>query len=391
MTDDRGVYRIYGVPAGKYFVAVGKTDAQMFMVPTDLGRDYPLTYYPGTTNEAEAKEVSVAGAGEAAGVNIAVGSRGFTFAVSGRVVVPEHGAPAASYWIVYGKYTEGQQNFVPTNFGGAVSADGKFRFEGVGPGDYGVVIAAQPGTPGAGYSDVTPVRVSDADVGDVEITVRSGATVTGVVSMEDLPDPAMRDSLTKFQIIATVSSMGDQGAAPIPAQAEIGRDGVFTLSGLRPGAVKLWLNDFNAPKGFSILRIEREGVPIANGFDVGADESISGLRVVLGYGTGVVRGQVVFKNGSVPKKHELFAVASRVGGADNPRPFRVDERGQFVIEGLAPGDYKVSLILLPDPVVKVFGFEPDPGQTVSVANGGAASVTLTVDFDAVQIVEKPRW
>jgi protocatechuate 3,4-dioxygenase beta subunit len=390
MTDDRGVYRIYGVPSGRYFVAVGKTDQQLVTVSTDLGRDYPLTYYPGTTNEAEAKEVAVSAGGEASGVNIAIGGRGLTYALAGRVLVPERGAAASSYFVVYGPTAEGQQNFIPTSFGAGVAADGKFRIEGLAPGTYGLTVVTQPNTAGAGYGDLVTVTVADADLTDVDIPVHGGATVAGTLVIENPPDPAAASSVSKFMVAATVTPSEPSLSTPLPVTAGVGADGSFALSGLKPGLVKLLLQDFTGPKGFSILRIERENVPIENGILVGEDETIANVRVVIGHGTAVIRGQVTFENGKLPKDHELIAIATRVGGAMIARPFRVDERGQFVVEGLATGDYTVTLWAVANQT-KVFEFKPGVEQTVSVGAGSSATMALTIDWAKVELVERRPW
>ena len=52
-TDDRGAYRLFGLPAGRYKVSLGESDGTLVM--GRVGGFYRLTYYPGVTNVAEAK------------------------------------------------------------------------------------------------------------------------------------------------------------------------------------------------------------------------------------------------------------------------------------------------------------------------------------------------
>ena len=87
----------------------------------------------------------------------------------------------------------------------------------------------------------------------------------------------------------------------------------------------------------AIIRIERDGVPVPNGFAITADETISGLRVVIGYGTGVLRGLVTFK-GDPPKSLRIFAIASGTGGTSAERWAPVDDRGQFAVKILGRGE-----------------------------------------------------
>ena len=54
-TDDRGVYRVFGLPAGRYLVSVGREQGSVTLgVPQG---NYRRTYYPGVTDEARATEV----------------------------------------------------------------------------------------------------------------------------------------------------------------------------------------------------------------------------------------------------------------------------------------------------------------------------------------------
>ena len=59
-TDDRGVYRIYGLPAGQYLVSAGEDRSGGGL---SFGRGekvfFPRTFYPGTTEKSEAKPVEL--------------------------------------------------------------------------------------------------------------------------------------------------------------------------------------------------------------------------------------------------------------------------------------------------------------------------------------------
>jgi len=69
-TDDRGVYRIYGLPEGRYLVSVGYAlHAQRI---TSGSAFYPRVYYPKATSESEAKVIEVSEGSEATNVDITV-------------------------------------------------------------------------------------------------------------------------------------------------------------------------------------------------------------------------------------------------------------------------------------------------------------------------------
>lgn len=67
-TDDRGIYRVYGLPAGKYIVSVGGTTGYRSDSSKTYESDTP-TYYPSSTRDA-ATEVTVNSGDEVRGIDI---------------------------------------------------------------------------------------------------------------------------------------------------------------------------------------------------------------------------------------------------------------------------------------------------------------------------------
>jgi hypothetical protein len=89
-TDDRGVYRIYGLPAGKYIISAGTEGNR----PGANRRiRYPRTYYPDATEAAQAQLVEVSSGSVAEGIDIRMGAPMKTYAVTGRAVDAETGEP----------------------------------------------------------------------------------------------------------------------------------------------------------------------------------------------------------------------------------------------------------------------------------------------------------
>ena len=67
-TDDRGIYRVFGLPAGKYKLAIG--DKFGAFTSTRGRRFYPQTFYPDVTEEAKAKIIEVSDGGESLGSGV---------------------------------------------------------------------------------------------------------------------------------------------------------------------------------------------------------------------------------------------------------------------------------------------------------------------------------
>ncbi|HYM00718.1 MAG TPA: carboxypeptidase-like regulatory domain-containing protein, partial [Blastocatellia bacterium] len=132
-TDDRGVYRLYGLPAGRYQVHVVQP------TPARTDPDSHATYYPGVEDPASAGKVDITAGSEAAGIDIKVTIRSSaTYRLSGRVV-DESGNPVAGVQVTYGSTAEGRAGAaggepVQTN------SVGEFHMQGLHNGSYQATV-----------------------------------------------------------------------------------------------------------------------------------------------------------------------------------------------------------------------------------------------------------
>ena len=353
-TDDRGVYRIYGLLPGRYKLSVGifrrQSQGQLY---------YPQTYYPGVTDEAKAGIVEVTEGGEVVGVDIIL-ARVRTFEVSGRLVDAETGKHQAG--IKWGYAGNGV-----SNFGEQSDANGGFRVTGLMPGRYKVIAACE----GDYYMDPIEFDLVDRDVTGLELKRYRGASISGKVVFEGANDPAVLRKLNQVYVYA--SEVG----------SEVNPDGSYYLCGLRPGRVTISAGSSQSP-GLQLLRIERDGADVSGGIDVLPGDHVTGVRIVLAHYAGVIRGTVIVVGSVLPEGLRLIVVARRLGDDSEARFAATDERGRFVFEGLNPGDYELfagsnfrgSRRGLQQPRFK------DVLQTVSVAN--AAETTITIQLNAIE-------
>src|SRR6185369_8698199 len=65
-TDDRGIYRAFGLRPGKYKVSVGQDES----LPTDPRPAYRQTFYPSVTDFAKATVIEVTAGSEATNIDI---------------------------------------------------------------------------------------------------------------------------------------------------------------------------------------------------------------------------------------------------------------------------------------------------------------------------------
>jgi 5-hydroxyisourate hydrolase-like protein (transthyretin family) len=391
-TDDRGIYRLFGVPPGRYLVSVGTARGDADMVAVGMSRGaYTLTYHPAASDEAGATVVPVEAGGEARGVDIMVGRREQTYSASGRIVDAATGKPAPNVGVACGLVREGDRQIFPSTFGNTTDSKGEFRVDGLPPGKYAAFVLSILETTGTGYSDPVYFEIDDRNVTGLEIKMHPGASISGVAVMEGVDDPAILARLSQVRLSARVEDPG--GGGPIPLNfrwSQVESDGSFRIAGLPAGGVRLEWNRWDGPKGFSIVRIERDGVVLTDKLVLGAGEEVTGVRVVFGYGEGLVRGTVKLEGGKLPEGSMLSAVWRRAGGIHGWEYAQVDERGQFLIENLPAGEYEVSARVWSTGSRKLFAFNPDVKRVVRVPETGTVEATLIANVAETELVEAPR-
>jgi protocatechuate 3,4-dioxygenase beta subunit len=290
-TDDRGVYRIFGLRAGRYLVSAGG-ESDVFTGNTG---NYPRAWRPDAPDENQAKVVEVTSGGEVTGVDIRLGAIKKTYEALGRVVDDETGKPVAGAGVICIKVKADDGAAIDgTGFGGyggnaKTDEQGNFRFAGLAPGQYQLNLADYESfLMGGGnyYSDEAKFEIHGGDVAGVEMRAKSGATISGVAVIEDA-DQSAKSSLSQTMLMAYSSppspnEVGENAvASPMtPAVSRVGSDGAFSLKGLRPG--KVMLQAFIMTAGpLKITRIERGGVEMTEGIVVTGREGITGVRVII--------------------------------------------------------------------------------------------------------------
>jgi hypothetical protein len=187
-------------------------------------------------------------------------------------------------------------------------------------------------------------------------------------------------------------------SAMTPVGSRIGSDGGFSLKGIRPGKVMIQAISMNGA-ALNITRIERGGVEMRDEILVTGREEISGVRIVFGKGSCAIRGQVNVTGGGALKDWRMYVSAS--GEKEGVAAFfgasggsaEVDDKGRFVIEGLLPGEYQLTLMASSRSDTNSPS-RPDDGvpapvtQKVIVTKGQDAQVTMTLDLSKRNREEK---
>lgn len=358
-TDDRGMYRIYGLAPGTYLVSAGGGSGgpSFSLVPYET--DVP-TYAPSSTRDG-ATEYNVRG-GEETNVDIRYRSDpGHT--VSGTVKLAA--ANGANVMLM-----PADGGFMPA--AGAMQAPGARGFEltGVGDGDYYVIAMEFPMTamapttiPEIPVSEPKRITVKGADISGLELIPRPPSSISGRIALEPskAPEcqgkrkPLFAETLVELQrpekdpdVIAPFMRMLAGGVAPDPK-------GAIVFRNLTPGRyrfeprfhARFWYLQsisIGAPSTATPARTATPKVdPAASWTSLKTGEKISDLTITLAEGAASIRGRVpVAEGASIPAGTAVYLVPAEADKAgDMLRYFVTDVGydGTFALNSLPPGRY----------------------------------------------------
>ncbi|HKQ52726.1 MAG TPA: carboxypeptidase-like regulatory domain-containing protein, partial [Pyrinomonadaceae bacterium] len=166
-TDDRGVYRIYGIAPGKYTVSVGEITGEGSVRFGFGGRGYyQRTYHPDTTDAAKATVIEINEGTEVTNADITVGHKSRSFVASGRIV-DESGKPVAGAQVGHGVLLNEGDDMGGMGWGSLSDSQGRFRLDGLLPGRYAAFVWTEGNA--EGYSEGLKFEITDGDVSGLEL------------------------------------------------------------------------------------------------------------------------------------------------------------------------------------------------------------------------------
>ena len=371
--------------AGRYKISAGDNGGGA----TLRSGFYQKTYHPDTTEIAKAAIVELGEGAEAKNIDITLGPRSRTYAVSGRIIDADNGEPLAGVNYAFGALQQNGGQTVMAGFttpGTPTNSKGEFRLEGVAPGRYGVMtirssFGMDPSQPKI-YSDPVPFEVTDDDVSDVELKAHRGLTISGTVVTEAITNKAALAGVSRLVVsgISQAPPTTIQTSYAGYVSSPIAADGSFQLEGLRPGRVSLSIGAFSAgeSRGYTISRITANNGEVPNRqIEVPQGQNISGVRIYIQFGSGVLKGEVRITGGTLPADTSMSVYLQTQNPSARVAGGPVDSRGRFTLYGIPPGTY--------DAVLQVFGSDgntrPSPvHQTVIVTEDAESQITFTLDL-----------
>ena len=371
-TDDRGIYRAFGIPPGSYKVAAGSGDEDSFGARYHAAF-YKRTYHPNTSDPAQAKVIEVSEGSEATNVDITLGRSMTTYTASGRIV-DEAGRPVPNVPYAVSHFVNANSTHSMST-GAASNARGEFKLEKLTPGSYAAMIRAEEMS--ELRAEQVRFEIIDADVTGLVITVKKAGSISGVLVVEGADDKAMREQLKTTGVGVSVSgAVAERGGWG--HYARLAEDGSFRIGGLAPGTATFHISSSSR---FRIVRVERDGVVQPRGVEIREREHVTGIRLIANYANASIRGTIEIQNGTLPPNAHFSVWLAKLGEDpytnNSAHGTQVDARGQFVIDGLMPGNYELNAGIF---VPNARGRTAHKKQEVVVTAGAVTNVTVTLDL-----------
>lgn len=400
-TDDRGMYRIFGLPPGEYVVStrppmpgdrpIGAPTGGSEVRPTTAAElqwaerqiagasgpaappgtppappapaapvTYATVYHPNVVDAAGAAVVSVSAGQERAGIDIRV--RYVTTArIEGTVTAPDGQTPAGVQIMLIPK-NDGAVNDIDIaraqsliNVGlmaspgsARINPDGTFAMQGVEPGGYWLTArtTARP-APAAGATASTPLLwasvdldVDGRDIRGIAVALAPAVTIAGRVVFVGAP-AAPPDTRVTFLL----SPMHPASVA-VNTIITPDADGAFVVNGVVPGRYRL-----NATSGAWSLQSAVIGErDVTDGmFDVARGGDITNAVITL-TNTPASLGGTLFDASSRPSSDLsviLFSTNRAVWFSGSRRlrqPVRPDSNGRFAFTAIPAGEYYLAAL-----------------------------------------------
>lgn len=352
-TDDRGIYRIFGLRAGVYLVVVNFS--RISTGGAAAYEEYLPVYYP-ASSRAEAGEVRVAAGSEAAGIDIRyVRARGHSISgtIEAQYDLKRDGSSALSVVLI--QYPGG--NAIGSGAVNVMGGSREFVIRGVSDGEYQLRANGRLNPNEMLTGPLRRVTVSGRDVTGIKLTALPYGAIVGRIVVES-PTPAIAEACRTRPAGSVGEIVVRPGRLPKPDDAGLPfyysfqgipvEQGAFTLRNLHAGDYRLnitlqgerwYVRDLTGEvvrgRGFPV-NFNRHPLRVNYG------ETLVGLKVTLSEGAASVAGRVELQQPG--ERYRIHLVPAEQSAGDNvTRYYEVitNREGRYGLGNLAPGRYRL--------------------------------------------------
>lgn len=339
-TDEKGEYHIHNLAPGRYY-AFAHCRTQLPAAHPLLPRGDPRIphetylwqFYGGGVDPANATRLKVVAGASIDGVDFQM-TRVPAYTLRGSVAGGDPSPLAGRVTVMLMPMNRTMRSLMQASVS-VDPASRNFQIQAVIPGAY--VLTAFSNREGRLFAAEQPVQIGSAPPDPVSITLQSGVDLKGGVQFDSDEHPPLENG----QISLTPM---DEPMFTRQLQAQVDKDGAFTLSGVLPGRWRLFVSMPGYLKSASLA-----GQPVApGGFQIAAGAG-GPLRIVMGSQMVEVHVEVA----GAPPDRQVSAVifpedTDRLG-AGLERVGSSMGTGRIEFGTLAPGRYRVFALDSPNP------------------------------------------
>lgn len=344
-TDDRGVFRIYGLVPGDYYVSAGLRSPQAMVAPGGVTTSNPLegyapTYFPGTANPNEASRLTVRAADETANVSFSLISARLA-RVSGRATTSA-GAPVVQGFITMMPADRLSSGTIMSMTSAITRADGSFQMLGVAPGTYNVMLRPRGmPTPDAEFANMR-ITVGQGDLDGVLLVSSRGALARGIVTTdENTPLPVLPQQVTIF------ARPTDPEVMIMGGDSRVDADWTFEISGL--SEPRLITGNIAESDDWTLKAVMHNGIDVTDTpIEFVPGRTVEGLQLIFSRKRTEISGRISGDR-ETPDTDATVIVFSedpaRWGFASRyVRSARPSQDGRYSLRGMPPHDYLLAVV-----------------------------------------------
>lgn len=375
-TDDLGQYRIFALPAGRYYIGVS------FQMPASSPASmvYAPEYYPGTTDPSQATAINAKPGDTESGIDITL-TPVESARLSGQVIGGDTSGglrrPGFFVFLLPSNSAEPYAALGPVAHSTIRDAQGDFEIDNVPPGSYTLVAQSfvRRGT-GALIAELPVELAPGQNLSGLQLTLSPGTVISGTVTADSSPGFDMGHLAVQL-ISSSQNPMGGRSGVVVS------RDGKFTLQNIYPGKYRVNVASIAAPYYLKSATFNGADA-LDSGLTIPAGMASGTLAISLGLDGGTLTGSVTGQDNksAVDAAVVLIPDAPRRDRDDLYKVTHTSSMGMFSLEGIAPGNYKVfSWENVENEEYKDQDFMKqyeDQGQSVEVKQASQQSMQLQV-------------
>ncbi|HEX8176305.1 MAG TPA: carboxypeptidase-like regulatory domain-containing protein [Pyrinomonadaceae bacterium] len=399
-TDDRGIYRIAGLPPGEYVLGASESNTredvreEYAMMGLTGSSNFSISYYQNETSLKQATKVKVEAGQEATEINITLIERAL-YTVSGSVVARQSRTPVRAQVTIQSKSEAVALPFMDAGPSTATDEQGRWSFTNIPDGSYTIKVdpgdddsegdvretmqataeardertaTTAPAAPAAPRKPALVTRqqdvtVSGADLSGIVIELGEGGRLQGTIIIEG-GKPSTQESLNVSLLPRDMSLAGQI------RYGFVQQDGSFTIDKVPPG--EFYLSVQQSGERFYIKSATAGGIDLLREpVRIGSGTNIENVRITISTEVATLQGRVVSASDAKPVRGSiLLLVPSDPARWRSFLPAVTGADGTFKVTA-APGTYQVVILGEGDNLRSI------NEAFIRARSGSTKSVTLT--------------